>query len=129
MALSATEILKGPPFAVDADGRLLIATDSSAAIVVTSGPAGAPTTQAAVAMTTASSDVLLANASATYRLIVNGGPDPVTLKFGTGAVTDYAGIYLDGGAATDCIFDNKFYTGLVRGKSLTGTPTLSVLEG
>lgn len=97
--------------------------------LVGSSIGGAPTTQTSVAATTTSADALAANGSATYRSIENNGIDDVTLKLGSGTVTDYQGIVLVAGGSWDGLVSGRLYQGLVRCKTFTGTATLSVIEG
>lgn len=92
-------------------------------------PAGAPTTQTNVAATTTSAALLASNANATYRQIVNAGTDGVTVKLGTGTVTDYQGIFMPANSSWDGRISGRFYTGALAVKTLTTTANLSVVEG
>lgn len=90
----------------------------------------APTTATSVAATSTSAALLAANPNATYRQIVNLGSDTVTVKLGSGVVTDYAGIPMPANSTWDgCLSNGRLYTGALAVKTLTGTATVSVVEG
>jgi hypothetical protein len=108
--------------------RVQILDASGAVAGVAVGTAGAPTTQTSVAATSTSAALLASNAAATYRQIVNAGTDSVTVKLGTGTVTDYAGIFMPANSSWDGWIGNRFYTGALAVKTLTTTATVSVVE-
>lgn len=128
--------VSGAGLVTDLDGRQVVVfgplnSDGSAATVALgSSPAGAPSTQTSVAVDSTGVDVLATNASATYRLVENVGAVDVTIKLGTGTVTDNSGIVVKAnGGAWDGKIGDRFYTGALRGKCVAGSSTLSVVEG
>lgn len=107
-----------------------VVSSVSGTVLVEPTTAGAPTTQSAVSTSTTTADALAANSAATYRQFTNTSTSiGITLKLATGAATDYAGIYLGPGASWDGLVSGKLYKGIVRAKSVSGTPTLAVVEG